>query len=111
MKTPEERAKVSLAHLPTLNGLNKEQYLTNQFEEAISEQKKQIEMLREALRVTAIRTYNIGQLSGHEDTVEARFVLVMPQDLHAENADVVGEMLTDGSLPEAQRALQSTTPK
>lgn len=60
----------------------------------------------EALKVTAIKCFNIGKLHGHEDTVEACFIPVMPQDLSTYDAELVEEMLCDGSLPEAKQALQ-----
>lgn len=64
-----------------------------------------VRKMMEAFRVTAIRCFNIGKLHGHEDTVEARFTLVMPQDLATYDEELVDEMLTDGSLPEAKEVL------
>lgn len=68
---------------------------------------RQRDGLVEALEITAIKAYNIGTLRGHTDTVDGCFVCVLPQDLATYNEDVVKEMLTDGSLPEAKAALEA----
>lgn len=69
--------------------------------------KRQLGECREAVEITAIRSFNIGYSHGHEDTVEGQYTQIMPQDISTYHVDLVKEMLRDGSLPEA---LASTKP-
>lgn len=83
--------------------------MIEQLEKENTALQEQNERLVRALEATAVRAFNIGTLHGHEDTVESRYTIIMPQDLNSVNKDIVEEMLCDGSMPEAKQALAQST--
>lgn len=74
-------------------------------EDALEKITAQRDALAEALEVAMARAYAAGYQHGHDDSVEARFIIVDQAEAKEHFAEDVKQMLLDGSQPEAAAAL------
>ena len=65
------------------------------------------QMIRAAIRTTAIRAFNHGWEAGHHRTVEGGFCTVFHTDFATYHDDLIDDMLAEGSLPEVDDAMNA----